>query len=64
MTKRKPQMITHYEITVFNQLNGDIERYLRDATQEELDELIEWFAEEPWCEVVIDHQWEEPDDDT
>lgn len=53
---------THYEVTVWNQSNGDIEKYLSDATEEEVNELRDFYEDEPWCEVVIDREWEEIDD--
>ena len=51
--------IKHYEITVWNLTNGDIEKKLRDATEEQLAELRDQLEDEPWCEVVIDRSWEE-----
>jgi hypothetical protein len=59
MSKRKPKMEWHYEVTVFNQSNGDIEKYISNATEEELQECRDYFSDEPWCEVVIDRSWEE-----
>lgn len=49
---------TRYEITVWNQTTGDVEKYLADATEGELQECRDYFADEPWCEVVIDRHWE------
>lgn len=54
---------THYEVTVWNQTNGDIEKYVRDATEEELNELYDYYEDEPYCEVVIDREWEEVEND-
>lgn len=48
----------HFEVTVWNQTNGDIEAKLWDASEEELDALRERFEDQPWCEVVIDREWE------
>jgi len=48
-----------YEVTVWNQSNGDIEKYISNATEEELEECRAYFEEEPWCEVVIDRAWQE-----
>lgn len=47
-----------YEVTVWNQSNGDVEAYRREATEEELAQLQEWYEDEPFCEVVIDNEWE------
>lgn len=54
--KRKPEM--HYEVTVWNQTNGNVERKLWDATEEDLEAVHDEFEDEPWCEVVIDREWE------
>lgn len=59
MAKRKPRMETRYEVTVWNNTNGDIEKYIAEATEEQLQECRDWFADEPWLEVVIDREWEE-----
>ncbi len=58
-TKHKPKTEWHYEVTVWNQTNGDIEKYISDATEDELQECRDYFENEPWCEVVIDREWEE-----
>ena len=47
-----------YEITVWNQSNGDVVAYRRDATEEELEQMQEWYEDEPFHEVVIDNEWE------
>ena len=47
-----------YEITVWNQTNGDVERYVREATEAEFAEIRQWYEDEPYCEVVIDSEWE------
>lgn len=57
-TKLTPKTEMHYEVTVWNQTNGDIERKVWDATEEELEELREWYEDEPWLEIVIDREWE------
>jgi hypothetical protein len=62
MGKRKPVLEWHYEVTVWNQTNGNVEKYLSDATEEELEECRSYFEDEPWCEVVIDRSWEEEAD--
>ena len=59
MAKRKPKMEWHYEVTVWNQTNGDVERKLWNATDEDVEELRERYEDEPWCEIVIDREWEE-----
>ena len=63
MGKRKPKMVAHYEVTVWNQSNGDIMRYVSDATEAELDELRNYYDDEPWAAVVIDREWEEADEE-
>lgn len=59
MTKRKPKLEWHYEVTVWNQANGDVERKFWDITENELDELRDQYEDEPWLDVVIDREWEE-----
>ena len=44
-----------YEVTVWNLTNGDIERKLWRATQDDLEALIKQYEDEPFYEV----QWEE-----
>lgn len=63
MTKRKPKTQWLYEVTVWNQTNGNVEKYISEATEEELQECRDYFEDEPWCEVVIDREWEAPLDD-
>lgn len=55
-------MITLYEVTVYNITNGDVEQYLPEATQEELDSLRDWYEDEPWFEIIIDREWEEEEE--
>lgn len=59
MTKRKPKLEWHYEVTVWNQTNGDVERKCWDITENELDELRDQYEDEPGLDVVIDREWEE-----
>lgn len=59
MPKRKPKLEWHYEVTVWNQTNGDVERKCWDITERELDELRDQYEDEPWLDVVIDREWEE-----
>ena len=59
MYKRKPKTEWHYEVTVWNQTNGDVERKFWDITENELDELRDQYEDEPWLDVVIDREWEE-----
>lgn len=59
MDKRKPKTEWHYEVTVWNQTNGDVERKFWDITENELDELRDQYEDEPWLDVVIDREWEE-----
>ena len=59
MGKRKPKTEWHYEVTVWNQTNGDVERKCWDITENELDELRDQYEDEPWLDVVIDREWEE-----
>lgn len=58
--KRKPKTEWHYEVTVWNQTNGDIEKYCSDITEQELTDLRDYYEDEPWLDVVIDREWEEP----
>ena len=51
--------VTHYEITVWNVTNGDIERKCWDADEDELREVEEMYGDEPLYDVVIDREWEE-----
>lgn len=60
MGKRKPKTEWHFAVTVWNQTNGDIEEHRSDITEQELTDLREWYADEPWLAVVIDREWEEP----
>ncbi|MDB6036041.1 MAG: hypothetical protein JWM16_6379 [Verrucomicrobiales bacterium] len=53
----------HYEITVWNNTNGDVEKYVADADEKRLAELRDYYEDQPWCEVIIDREWEEEDDD-
>lgn len=48
----------HYEVTVWNTSNGDIEKYMSDATEDELQSCIDYYWDEPMYEVLIDDQWE------
>lgn len=49
---------THYEITVWNTLSGDIERKWWNATEKDLDEAEEQFGDAPWLEVIVEREWE------
>lgn len=61
--KRKPRTEWRYEVTVWNQTNGDVEKYERDCSEERLKEIQDWYEDEPWMDVVIDREWEETVDD-
>lgn len=63
MAKKKPKMVTHYEISVWNNVEGDLVKKLWDASQAELDELEEKYRDEPFYQIVIDREWEEEDDE-
>lgn len=54
---------TRYEITVWNQTNGDVEKFVRSATQAELEEIEDRYGDDPIFEVVIDSEWEAEIDD-
>lgn len=56
-------MGTRYEVTVWNNTNGDIEKYFSDVSDDELEDIRESYSDEPWLEVVIDKEWDEADDD-
>jgi hypothetical protein len=49
----------HYEISVWDNTDGTVVKYLPDATGRELDDLRDWYSDRPWLEVVIDREWEE-----
>lgn len=62
-TGRFARVSTHYEVTVWNVTNGDIAKYMRDATEDELAEIEDWYSDESEFEVVIDREWEVVEDD-
>ncbi len=57
---REPKLVMHYEISVWDD-EGDVVRKLWDASEEELAEVREAFADEPRYSIVIDRDWEEPE---
>lgn len=54
--------MTRYEISVWNNITGDVVRKLWDADQNELDAICHQYDDEPGHEVVIDEEWEEIDE--
>ena len=52
----KPKTEMRYEISVWN-FEGDVVKKLWDASEQELDEVREQYADEP-VDVVIDRDWE------
>jgi hypothetical protein len=47
-----------YSVTVWNNTNGDIVKYHHEISEDELEELEKFYADEPWLEVVVDDRWE------
>jgi hypothetical protein len=47
-----------YEISVWNNVEGDVVQKLWDASQDDYDALLEQYEDEPFYEVVIDREWE------
>lgn len=56
-------MARRYEVSVWNVVEGDHVKKLWEATEAELDDLYEQYADEPFYDVVVDREWEEEDDD-
>lgn len=56
-------MAYRYEVTVWNTIEGDIVKKLWEATEDELGEIEDWYADEPFHEVVIDREWGVDDDE-
>ena len=56
-------MEPRYEISVWNNTNGDHVRKLWEATEADYQALLEQYEDEPFFEVVIDRQWEVRADD-
>lgn len=52
----KPKTEMRYEISVWN-FEGDVVKKLWGASEQELDEVREQYADEP-VDVVIDRGWE------
>lgn len=61
MAKKKPKMVMHYEISVWNNVEGDLVKKVWDGTEEELREIEEYYEDEPFYQVIIDREWEEED---
>ena len=59
VSKRKPVVkddddeAAIYEVTVWDTTNGDIVKKLWEATEAEVAEVEEYFANEPFREVVV-----------
>jgi hypothetical protein len=51
-----------FEISVWNNVEGDVVKKLWDACQDDYDALLEQYEDEPFYEVVIDREWEADDD--
>jgi hypothetical protein len=47
-----------FEISVWNNVEGDVIKKLWDASQDDYDALLEQYEDEPFYEVVIDREWE------
>lgn len=56
-------MAKRYEVSVWSVVAGDHVKKLWEATEEELDDLYEQYADEPFYDVVVDREWEEDDDE-
>lgn len=50
---------TFLEVSVWDNINGDVLKKLWEATPEEYDELCEQYRDEPGICVVIDREWTE-----
>jgi hypothetical protein len=56
-------MTMRYEISVWDNTRGDVVKYVRDASEAELEALQDAYADEPGHDVVIDDEWEADDDE-
>lgn len=56
-------MSIRYEVSVWNIVEGDHVKKLWEATEKELDDLREWYDDDPFYQVVVDREWEVEDDD-
>lgn len=63
MAKKKPKMVWHYEISVWNVVEGDIVKKVWDGTEEELGEIEEQYDDEPFYQIIIDREWEEEEEE-
>jgi hypothetical protein len=63
MSRRKPKTEIHYEISVWNIVEGDLVRKFWDATEDYLADIEEQYRDEPFYSIVIDREWEEESDD-
>ena len=52
----------HYELSVWNNVTGDVVRKEWDADDDMYDMLCEEYADEPGHNVVIDNEWETDDE--
>jgi len=59
----KPARSRRFEISVWNNSNGDLVRKTWDATEADLDEIEEFYLDEPFMVIVIDREWEAAGDD-
>lgn len=49
---------SRFELSVWDNINGDVVKKLWDASEEEYDALVEQYEDEPGHEVVIDREWD------
>lgn len=55
--------IVRLEISVWDDINGDVVKKLWDASEGEYHEILDQFSDEPGHTVVVDREWEETPDD-
>lgn len=55
-------MAPRYEISVWDNVNGDVVKYVRKADEEELSELEDWYNDDGVHQVVIDREWDDGDE--
>jgi hypothetical protein len=52
-----------YEVSVWDNVNGDVVKYVRECDEDELSELEDWYNDDGIHQVVIDREWEEEDEE-
>jgi len=59
----KPVRSRRFEISVWDNSNGNLVQKLWNTTGAYLDEIEEFYSDKPFIDVVIDRVWEEDGDD-